>query len=315
MGNLPEKRVKHDLIRRPLDAVLAREANVRLLRLLSTEVHGPVNAEEAARRTGLTAPGARKGFERLVQTGFVRRVGGGRSQQFELNSGDSLVQAVAVLFRAEEDRYDDLLKDLRARTGDIPEIKSAWIDRLPSGPGEPIEATLVVEPTALPWIGGEIRARLAEVERRFDQIIEVRTFTEIDAPTPNFTTSIPLAGVVPVSQGSRAGRPRLHADADQRSRDLARGVAELMREDPSLIVRARRYLDQQLRDGRGTATADLFEWRQILDSYTPERLRQFLVSSSPRADRLRASSPFSSVLTDSDRQRLAPFSEDQDEPR
>lgn len=85
---------------------------------------------------------------------------------------------------------------------------------------------------------------------------------------------------------------------------MARGVAELMRSDPSLIKRAEQHLDRLLREGQGTAGGDITEWRQLLQTYSPERLRDLLVSTSSRAERLRQSSPFFAVLTADERDHL-----------
>ena len=52
------------------------------------------------------------------------------------------------------------------------------------------------------------------------------------------------------------------------------------------------------------ATADLVEWRQLLQTYSSERLRDLLVSTSSRGERLRRSAPFIAVLTPEERDRL-----------
>ncbi|MDP2401686.1 MAG: hypothetical protein Q8M66_06880 [Actinomycetota bacterium] len=52
------------------------------------------------------------------------------------------------------------------------------------------------------------------------------------------------------------------------------------------------------------ATGDIAEWRQLLETYSPERLRDLLVSRSSRAERLRRSSPFFAVLTPDERDRV-----------
>lgn len=40
------------------------------------------------------------------------------------------------------------------------------------------------------------------------------------------------------------------------------------------------------------ATADIAEWRQLLETYSTERIRNLLGPMSSRADRLRRISPF-----------------------
>jgi len=81
-------------------------------------------------------------------------------------------------------------------------------------------------------------------------------------------------------------------------------VAQLLRSDPSLTRRAAHHLSRLADGGQGTAAGDASEWRQVLETSVPERLREFLVSDSSRAQRLRQSSPFLAVLSPQERDRL-----------
>jgi hypothetical protein len=47
------------------------------------------------------------------------------------------------------------------------------------------------------------------------------------------------------------------------------------------------------------------EWRNILDTYSIQRLVRFVTSSSERAKRLRQSNPFFAILNTDERSRLA----------
>ena len=47
-------------LRNPLNELLGTEARVRLLRVLATEVDGPLAVPDAAERAGLTIPGTHK---------------------------------------------------------------------------------------------------------------------------------------------------------------------------------------------------------------------------------------------------------------
>jgi Fic family protein len=69
-------------LRNPLNELLGAESHVRLLRVLANEVDGPLTAPNAAELAGLTIPGAHKALKRLLKSGFVVRVGGGRTHQF-----------------------------------------------------------------------------------------------------------------------------------------------------------------------------------------------------------------------------------------
>jgi hypothetical protein len=54
----------------------------------------------------------------------------------------------------------------------------------------------------------------------------------------------------------------------------------------------------------GTATKDIEEWRDILESYSIRRLSQFLTTTSERANRLRQSNPLFAILNSDERSRL-----------
>ena len=185
------------------------------------------------------------------------------------------------------------------------EILAAWIQRLPLGMTEPVDICVVTEGDAISWIREELRARLIELERGFDLIIEVAAFNRADAPTPG-PDAVFLWGVDARRRSPPRRRPQTQAEAeaDQRALLMAEGVAELIRSDPSLIRRAVRHLDRLLGEDQGTARGDIAEWRQLLWAYSPERVRDILLSTSSRARRLRQSSPFSAVLRPHKRDRV-----------
>ena len=85
-------------LRNPLNELLGMKAHVRLLRVLASEVDGPLTASNAAELSGLTIPGAHKALNRLLKSGIVVRVGGGRKHQYELRRSDALVKALLKLF-------------------------------------------------------------------------------------------------------------------------------------------------------------------------------------------------------------------------
>lgn len=98
--------------------------------------------------------------------------------------------------------------------------------------------------------------------------------------------------------------PITHAEASARSLLMAQAIANLIRTDPTLIRRAEQHLDRLIHEGQGMATADLVEWSQLLQTYSPERVRDLLVSTSSRGERLRRSAPFMAVLTPEERDQL-----------
>src|SRR5687768_13271695 len=90
-----------DVLQHPLNELLGTPGNVRLLRFLAAGLSGRVAAPEAAACTGLTEAGARRALKRLAETGFVRRIGSGHSQQFCLRDDDPLGSHIRALFEAE----------------------------------------------------------------------------------------------------------------------------------------------------------------------------------------------------------------------
>ena len=287
----------------PLNRLLGTAAHVRLLRILADQVAGPVSATFAAERTGLTETGARRALARLARTGFVVRVGGGRSQLFELRTDEALAKSLSALFRAERERFDELLSSVRTCLASLAEVRVAWIDALPEGTGEPLEIGLVSDPESLSWLSQELRRRIIDVEQRFDVTIEIRGFTLADAPEVSWREAILLAGIPP---GERSlGAPvATHLDRERRALRISEVISHLVDKDRSVISRAVLHLDRVLADQPGAASHDLREWHAILTTYSVERLKRFLISTSSRAQRLRQSSPFFAVLTPDERDEV-----------
>jgi hypothetical protein len=103
-----------------------------------------------------------------------------------------------------------------------------------------------------------------------------------------------LAGAEPLNPSS----PEFHG-----------ALVALLEEDLSLIRRARENVLRKLEDREPGNGHDLWEWRKVLDTYPLPRLLHFLGSDSPRALRLRKSSPFPDVMSEAERERLGGFLE------
>ena len=118
---------------------------------------------------------------------------------------------------------------------------------------------------------------------------------------------VALYGVMP-SQGSpvrqKIKEPLTHKEKDRRLLVLSRKLAKAIEQDTSLLRRAKEHIDRLLREDQGTATRDIVEWYNILDTYSIQRLSRFLTSSSERANRLRQSNPLFAVLTSDERAQL-----------
>lgn len=294
--------IQRSRLKYPLDVVLGSAAHVRLLRVLLYEVGGPVSVTDAARMSGLSRTGARKALEVLAGLGVVMRVGTGRAQKYGPTEDGAFAPQLNALFQQEQTQYEELFRSMAEAVG-MPEVRHAWLSEHPDLDQRSLEIGVVVETSALPWIGPELRTRLIPIERRFDIIIEVNAFTRADGPqTPS--DAVPIWGPTEETAGDRSPGPQVSTDSVERSWRTSQAIAEMMKSDPSLARRALQFTNMLLREGQGTANSDLGEWRQLLETYSGERLRELLVSRSSRADRLRRSSPLFAVLTPDERDRL-----------
>ncbi len=86
--------------------------------------------------------------------------------------------------------------------------------------------------------------------------------------------------------------------------EISRKLAEAIEHDMSLVRRAKEHAQHMLKKDHGSATKDIEEWRDILESYSIRRLSRFLISTSERANRLRQSNPLFAVLKSDERSRL-----------
>ncbi len=286
-------------VRHPLDYALGSAAQVKLLRVLLMHRTAPLSVSESARLAGLTAAGARRALDRLREAGFVRRMGGGHSSTYQVREDAVGMPALAQAFEEEQARYDRALAMLKDAVS-IPEVTAAWIEALPGGLSDPVHVSAVAAVRAVSWIQDELRARLVSFEHEFDLIVEVAAYTRADAPVPR-ADAIMLWGVVPGSE--MAGRPpaKSHSAAMRRELVMSSEIADIVRRDPTLVERARRHVVRLLTEEQGMARSDILEWRQLLESYSPDRVADLLESESSRAERLRQSSPFFAVLTSSER--------------
>lgn len=286
-------------VRYPLDYALGSEAQVRLLRVLLMHTKVPLSVSDSARLAGLTAAGARRALDRLRVAGFVRRVGSGHTPTYGVRDDAVGMRALAQAFEEEQTRYDRFLATLKDAVS-IPEVTAAWIEGLPVGPSDSVYVSAVAEVRAVSWIQDELRARLIGLEQVFDMIVEVAVYTRADVPTPP-ADAIMLWGVISGSQKTGRSPAKTHEAATRRELLMSKEIADMVRRDPTLVDRARRHVIRLLNEEQGMARSDILEWRQLLESYSPDRVADLLSSESSRAERLRQSSPFFAVLTSSER--------------
>ena len=301
-------------LRYPLNELLGTQAHVRLLRVMANEVNGPLSASDAAKRAGLTVPGAQKALGKLFRSGFVSRVGGGRKHQYEIRYTERLVQVALELFQAEKDRYEQLLSTIKKEINNLkPYPRAAWIQEFPKEIGKPLTLGMLHETRHLTNCIRKLRTQLNQVEKVFDLTIEVEGYTKADISDLRFEDFTPLYGVLPSSDShirQVMKNPLTHMERDRRLLELSRKLAETIQQDTSLVRRAIEHLDRLIKEGQGTATRDIKEWRDILEMYSIQRLSRFLTSSSERANRLRQSNPFFAILNPEEQTRLVHGLED-----
>ncbi len=88
---------------------------------------------------------------------------------------------------------------------------------------------------------------------------------------------------------------------------LHRVVAEKMIVHEAEVLQiARKNLDRWLKsesfaDGKGFA---LLEWQKILENSTPEEIGKIITEDTDEGQRLRSSSPFAGVLSETEREKI-----------
>ncbi len=301
---------EQDPLRYPLNEIFGTQAHVRVLRVMAVEVEGPLTASDIAKRTGLTVPGAQKSLGKLLRSGFISRVGGGRKHQYEIRRSDRLMQNAIELFQAEKNRYERLLSAIKNEIRKLaPPPQAAWIQSIPREIDEPLILGLLHETLYLIKCANNLRTGLDGVEKDFDLTIELESHTKADIPDLKLEGITILYGIIPnITSGSTRQQVKkimTHRQKDDQLKLMSRKLVDIIQQDASIVRRAKDHIDSLLKEDQGTAAGELMEWRNILDTYSIQRLVRFVTSSSERAMRLRQSNPFFAVLNTDERSELA----------
>ncbi|MGH7564597.1 MAG: hypothetical protein ACREK5_09275 [Gemmatimonadota bacterium] len=121
---------------------------------------------------------------------------------------------------------------------------------------------------------------------------------------------IPLSGPPPLvlleepKERDESDTGRIHTDPDRRSLALGRAIADRLSQDPSLIERAREYIERRLKRASSGEKKELHEWKRLLESLSPVQIRRLLVDPGERATRLRQTLPFLEALSVEERDRI-----------
>jgi hypothetical protein len=91
--------------------------------------------------------------------------------------------------------------------------------------------------------------------------------------------------------------PNPHAKIDQENRERDRRLAAMIRRHPEIIEVAKNNLAKWIALW-GESNPAWDEWSLLLKMLTSQQLADFLESNTPKADRLRQSSPFLGPLPD-----------------
>jgi len=150
-----------NVARYPLDELLGTNAQLRVVRFLTSQATRPSSAPEIATATGLTGQGVRNALERLVGLGYVVRTGGGRTQLYAFRDDEALQGALRRLFDVERARHDGLVRDLRSAFSGIAGVRSAWVQSWPSAARAPLEVGVETDADSLADVRVSSRAAVA----------------------------------------------------------------------------------------------------------------------------------------------------------
>jgi sugar-specific transcriptional regulator TrmB len=303
-------------LRAPLNTILGSEANVRVLRVLAM-AETSLTAGELARRAVLGRTSVYPVLASLEDAGIVQFVGAGAQRQVNYRKAHPLAGPIAALFRAEAERVDALVAELRRAVESMERSPTAaWLegeivagrDRM----GDAITCMLLDDPASLSRQIDHLSQHLERIERKFGVHVEVRGITrsELAMRSPAqrkalenviLLCGVPPAGLLPQRARLRSGHSGSHGDLDARARRLGIAVAEKLKRDPGLTSLARQHLARRERKASPQERRELLEWARILATMSPSRLRRFLVEPSERATRLRQTLPALDLLTPGER--------------
>ena len=315
----PSEKQSH--FRTPLNRIMGTETSVRVLRVL-TDTRTPLSKPEVARRAALNASGVRRTLDDLIQCGIVEALGAGSQRPVQLRRSHPLAGPLEELFRAERHRVDEFYRSLRSSVAEYSgQIRAAWIQ----GPlargqdelGDPVVIGVLASSDVLGKVRSELTHALTPLGGRHEVRIEVRGYTVPDllalpdAEVRELDEALPLLGAPPetfleeeAEERDRSPGAHAHGQLDRQALEYGRAIADRLADDPTLLERAQRFIDRRIHETSESERDELREWALLLESMSLPRLREFLVSESERAQRLRQTLPFLEVLTDAERETI-----------
>lgn len=101
----------------------------------------------------------------------------------------------------------------------------------------------------------------------------------------------------------KISRMNMQKRSDERSKALHRAVAKKLRHHPELWSVPQNNI-KRWKKRRNTFISAIVEWEQILDQRSKEEILAILEGDSEESARLRSSSPFTGILSDTERKRI-----------
>ena len=301
---------QQDPIRAPLNEILGSQGAVRVLRVLSGAKE-PIARSRVAQRASLNPSGVRRILDRLAETGLVDIIGSGRNVAVKLRQKHPLSKPLQSLFRAETSIFDQVVRSARlALPATDLEGAVIWIESSPARSPGTVDVGVLAGPADLERIVLAVQDALEGLEDELAMHFVVHGYTDADMTAAGgqrerLEEVTVLRGWIPAPWRHEPEGPfSTHALLDQHALLLAEAIAEALPNDPSLIDRAKAWIDGRLESSSPRVAPELKEWRRILSQLSLRQIQALLTEDSERADRLRQSRPFLDALSSAERAEI-----------
>ncbi len=223
----------------PLDALLGREANVRVLREMVAH-GGYLSSSEIARRTRLTRMGALASLHDLERLQMIETAGSKHAILHRLSTEHPLATWIVALFEAEAERSAAIFQLIGETVlHAAPDTAAVWVygsvARNEDGPGSDLDVAVVLRDDAAPQlVWDDMQARLAALglAQKFQPSLvllnemDVRRLADegdnwwraISAEAKTIVGDTPAALLSRAKQQSRSGRDQNRVNSEGRER-------------------------------------------------------------------------------------------------
>lgn len=312
-------RHRQDPLETPLNEVLGRESQVRVLRALSVSGRS-LSVGDLAARTRLDISGIKRVLAALIQAGLLE-FESHSSENVRLNKTYPLLDHLIGLFQAEHDQAQRIERQIRDSLLHLasPPI-AAWLSFSDMGesPGR-VNLGILADRRVIDESVHILREMIAQIPIGHAAFVEVNGLTPEDLRAldvkarKSLMAAKPLLGIHPLTILAERTTPQgvklvseslLHAVRDIEALDLARLLAKKIARDPSLISRAKQIVEERQKNASQWEANDLREWQQLLATMSVSQLGRFLTDSGERAVQLRQSLPFAGLISEDERAKV-----------